>query len=116
VTGLVHQRGAASWARLGLVLALALAGCADRKGISQANYDKIHPYMTQQEVEAILGAPGLGLDGSYRFQNQTFKPFEDKTRPQIQEGEIVWELGSKSIRVTFQDGKVIRKTQTGLQP
>ncbi len=101
---------------LGLVLGLSLIGCEDRKGITKANFDKIHPDMTQQEVEAILGAPGQGLVGSYRFQNHTFKPSDDKTRPQIKDGAIVWELGKRSITVTFSDGKVTHKSHTGLEP
>jgi hypothetical protein len=100
----------------GLLLCLALAACEDRKGISKANYEKIHPDMTQQEVEAILGAPGQGLVGSYRFQNQTFKPSEDKTKPQIKDGDIVWELGKRSITVTFNDAKVTNKFHSGLEP
>jgi hypothetical protein len=99
-----------------LVLCLCLAGCGDRKGISKSNFDKIHPDMTQQEVEAILGAPGQGLSGSYRFNNHTLLPSEDKTRALIKDGEIIWELGRRTITVTFVDGKVTDKTQTGLDP
>lgn len=100
----------------GLVLCLVLSACEDRKGISKTNYDKIHPDMTQHEVEAILGAPGQGLVGSYRFQNHTFKPSADKTKPPIKDGDIVWELGKRSITVSFSDGKVTHKSQNGLDP
>ena len=40
-----------------LALVLLIAGCGSR--ISQHNYDKIKDGMTQQQVEAILGAASI---------------------------------------------------------
>jgi hypothetical protein len=46
-----------------LGLALLLAGCTN-KDITKANYDKIKDGMTLKQVEAIIGPPDVGVQGS----------------------------------------------------
>ena len=98
-------------------LILSLVGCSSGSKISKANYDKVSIGMTEAEVESILGkgeeklsygggtAPGFGV-------NMPGIPNVGITIPNTKIKE--WKEGSKSISVTFMDGKVMGKEPRGL--
>lgn len=85
---------------LASVLLAPLAGCSK---VSQTNYDKIETGMTLAEVEDILGegtaeaSKGAGIGGV-----------------ELTGKKVTWESGSKSITVTFLNGKATLKNQSGL--
>ncbi|MGB2823697.1 MAG: hypothetical protein WBF17_22135 [Phycisphaerae bacterium] len=82
--------------------ATMLAGCGGSK-VSKGNFDKVQNGMTQAEVEKVLGegteeAGGGGAIGGI-----------------VASGKILsWTDGEKKITVTFANGKVVAKTQSGL--
>ena len=99
-----------------LVAALAivstLAACSQSK-LTMANYEKVATGMSQQDVEAILGAgkeqastsvavPGASVGG-------VTVPGTD-TSAKV----LMWQEGRKAVTVTFVNGKVMSKTQVGL--
>jgi hypothetical protein len=99
-------------------LCLVLSGCGSK--INKANADKINTGMTEKEVSDILGAPtesseiamsdlgGMlgGLPGGGSLPRMPAMPKKAK--------QSVWKDGSKSIAVTFVDGKVVQKASAGL--
>jgi hypothetical protein len=89
-----------------------VSACGSKK-VTRANYDKIIPGMTLQEVEAILGKGSKeGGDGSNVAAQ--FGVDVGGTAP-AQSGETyVWESGSKSITITFVNGKTATKKESGL--
>ena len=83
------------------LLVACVAGCASR--ITEANYDRIEPGMTVDEVEDILGMGEIEASG-------------DDAGPglNLSAKAMVWRSDSKSIRVVFEDEKVVTKSQMGL--
>jgi len=89
-----------------------LAACSQSK-LTMANYEKVATGMSQQDVEAILGAgkeqasssvavPGVSVGGvSVPGTNTSAKV-------------LTWQEGQKIVTVTFVNGKVMSKTQFGL--
>ncbi len=69
---------------------LGLHQGAESTSVSSANYDKIQKDMTEDQVKGILGEPTItaGLAG---VKSDT------------------WKMGSDSITVTFQNGKVMQR-------
>jgi hypothetical protein len=71
---------------------MVLLGCGSK--ITQENFDKVQPGMTQEEVKAILGAPtessaaGIGP---------------------ISGGTWIWKTGDATIAIQFVSGKVLTK-------
>jgi hypothetical protein len=95
-------------------LCLVLAGCGGGK-ITKENANKIKPGMSEKEVTDILGPPGEAGGGLKRPElgdeageggGAASGPKEGKT--------TVWKDGSKSISVTFVDGKVKSVATSGL--
>jgi hypothetical protein len=74
-------------------------------------YDRIHKGMTQDEVEDILDE----LDEGTQTEGGEKVTANENGDLVIEEGEMKWENGRRSITVTFKDGKVVDKTQTGLR-
>lgn len=66
--------------------------------LTPENYDRIRPGMTAAEVNAILGATPANV-------------YRSKTDPRTV--GMTWRSGTRSIAVTFEDGKVIGKTKVG---
>jgi hypothetical protein len=92
------------------------AGCGSR--ISKSNYDKIKDGMTEAEVEGLLGkgeeqsaaslnipGPSVGIPG---VGGISFKGISASVKV------VKWQAGSQEITVTFSDGKVAGREQTGL--
>jgi hypothetical protein len=83
-----------------LATTLAAAGCSK---VSLDNYDKVETGMTQSEVEAILGAGNVENGGGASIGDISLS------------GKILsWGSGKQQIKVTFANGKVISKSQSGL--
>ena len=78
-------------------LAIVVAGCGS--SVSQSNYDKVTTSMTEDQVTAILGAgkeqSGGGIAG-------------------LSAKVVMWQDGNKSITVSFVNGKVATKAESGL--
>ena len=87
---------------LAFALAACAAGCAGK--VSQSNYDKVQPGMTEAEVEGILGKGGV-------FSAIAGPAIGDVA---LSTKTIVWKDGQKQITVIFSQDKMISKTQTGL--
>lgn len=107
---------ASTFARLGGVfvfaLCLSLTGCGKDK-LTKENFDKVKNDMTLAQVEAILGeGTSQGGDGA----NVAAQVGVDVTggAPAPSTVDYVWEKGSKSITVTFKQGKVVGKKSSGL--
>ena len=105
-------------ARAALVLALCLAvpACGKKK-VTKANYDKIEVGMTQEQVEKILGkgSKDEGGDGSNVAAQFGVDVGVGSAPPAGPKGETyAWESGTRSITVTFVDGKVRLKRSSGL--
>ncbi len=94
---------------LSLALAAAASGCGG--GVSQSSYDKVQTGMTQEQVEGILGTdkektaadmgtPGVSVGGM--------------TVPGTSAKVVTWTDGSKTITISFKDGKVFSKAENGL--
>src|SRR2546421_2767454 len=80
-----------------LLLCFAIPGCGPK--VSQSSFDKITNDMTEQQVQDLLGKPtetSGGSLGSLSAKKET------------------WTDGSKSITVTFLNGKVEGKTSKNL--
>ena|SRR5438552_749069 len=96
---------------LGAVLLLAVIVGAwflvPRSRITQANFERIHKGMSEEEVRAILDEPYAGA----RRENQAaaFWPDADPVgRPFLVE-RVVWHRGPDWIRVTFINDAVFNK-------
>ena len=90
---------------------LSLMGCAGSK-INKANFDKVSIGMPEEDVEAILGKgdeqadlnmPNMGINVPNLGGGGVGRSMKTKT----------WEDGSKSIIITFKDGKVMGKVTRG---
>lgn len=93
---------------------LLLAGCGDPK-IVKANYDKIKTGMSLQEVEAILGQGDKQSDGDgSNVGGQFGVAVGNVGGGSSASHDYVWESMGKKITITFTNGKVAKKTSTGL--
>ena len=92
-----------------LVLALAATGCGG--GVSQSNYDKIQPGMTQDQVEGILGT---GKEQTTNSMSTPGMAVGGISLPAMSGKILTWQDGSKTITVTLKDGKVLDKAESGL--
>jgi hypothetical protein len=91
---------------------LSLTSCASSK-VNKTNFEKISSGMTEEEVEAILGKgdeqaeinmPNMGINMPNMGGSGIGRAMKVKT----------WQEGSKSINITFKDGKVLGKIASGL--
>lgn len=83
------------YARLGAILLLMpwlLLACGSK--ITQENFDKVQPGMTQEEVKAILGAPTESSAASIG---------------PISGGTWIWKTGDATIAIQFVSGTVLAK-------
>jgi len=90
---------------VGLLLAglfmTMIAGCGSK--VTKSNFDRIKDGMAMDEVEKILGEGTKQAGGSLSIGGVDLS------------GDLyVWEDGGKKITVSFKDGKVVGKVQTGL--
>jgi serine/threonine protein kinase len=93
-----RQRSIAGLALLGLLVGLFFIYMISDMLI-QSKFDKIRDGMSVQEVEAILGGPGEKID-----LNPGHKGIPDaRVKPETRK----WEIGNKSIVITFSNGKVV---------
>ena len=102
--------------RLGMALACCalccvLAGCGKNK-VTKENYDKVENGMTLDQVEALLGEGTKAGDGS----NMGAQVGIDVTGGAGSSStvEYGWESGKHTITVSFRQGKVVQKRNTGL--
>jgi hypothetical protein len=104
-------------AALVVVLCLAVPACGKKK-VTKANYDKIEVGMTQEQVEKILGkgSKDEGGDGSNVAAQVGVAVGGVASAPTAgPKGETyIWESGTRSITITFVDGKVRLKQSSGL--
>ena len=91
---------------------LSLPGCGESK-INKANFDKVTTGMSEEEVEAILGKgdeqaeinmPNMGINAPNLGGGGVGRGMKVKA----------WQEGTKSINITFKDGKVMGKIASGL--
>jgi hypothetical protein len=90
------------------VLTLSLTGCGDSK-ITKSNYDLIEIGMKEAAVEAILGKGEEPTNSAWPAPGQpgvNLPPGVPKAK--------TWKEGTKTISITFSDGKVWQKNQNGL--
>jgi hypothetical protein len=86
------------------VLALSLTGCGDSKidsKITKSNYDLIEIGMKEAAVEAILGKGDEPTNSAWPAPGQpgvNLPPGVPKAK--------TWKEGTKTISITFSDGKV----------
>jgi hypothetical protein len=94
---------------LGCSLLASLAGCESK--ITKTNYDQITTGMTLGEVEKLLGSGTLDAQpGAVSISSagvaDTAKGSNEQT--------YTWRDGSAEVIITFTDGKVVQKRQSGL--
>jgi hypothetical protein len=77
---------------MALLIPLLLLGCGSK--VTQENFDKIQPGMTQDEVKAILGGPTESSGASLG---------------PISGGTWVWRAGDATIAIQFVNGRVLAK-------
>jgi hypothetical protein len=95
--------------------AFSIAGCSGSK-VSQANYDKINTGMTESEVEDILGKTEMSssMDMQPPVQGIGLPGATNVSIPAMTTTVKTWKDGTKTISVTFFNGKVAAKAQNGL--
>jgi hypothetical protein len=94
------------------LLCCVLSGCSKSK-ITRENFDKINNGMTLAEVEAILGSgTSQSADGSLVAAQVGVDVSGGAPPPATV--DYLWESGKKSITVTFRQGKVVAKKNSGL--
>ncbi len=91
-----------------VMLSLSLLGWRG-DDLTKAKYDQIQVGMDQDDVEDIMGDSMTG----YSSMHGTVSTGEDGDIF-LEDGEMKWEHSSKSIILKFREGKVVSKTQTGL--
>ena len=103
-------------ARFGMAIAFCalcfvLTGCGKSK-VTKENFDKVKNDMTLDQVEAILGEGTKQGDGA----NMAAQVGVDVTGGAGSSStvEYVWEGGKNTITVSFRQGKVVQKRNTGL--
>src|SRR5437660_8526989 len=89
---------------LALVLCVALGGCEKNK-ISKSNYDQIQIGTAFPDVEKLLG-PGERTGTRVIGELRGGKPLTAQT--------YRWKNGGATIELEFTQGKVSKKTSTGL--
>lgn len=95
---------------------LFFTGCGGR--LSRANYERIKTGMTLKEVEAILGKGNEQSSSQIDIPDQSFSiPGLGSTTVAGMSSSmqvVTWGDGLKTIAITFSNGKVASKLQTGL--
>lgn len=86
-----------------VLLVFFLSSCSGK--INSENYDKISNGMSKSEVESILGEGESNASSSIDL---------GEYGGNISSEVITWQSGMKVITITFSDGKVMAKAQTGL--
>lgn len=98
-------KGFSSLAMLSVLIPVGLCGC-DKSKATKANFDQIQVGTTFADAKKLLGDPtGLGesrVIGEHRGG-----------RPQTAQ-TYRWKSGNVQIDLEFADGKVIKKSATGL--
>ncbi len=90
--------------------ALFIAGCEDQ--LTLANYDKIQSGQQQHEVESLLGGPGERDQTTGMSISAGGIASGSGANSQI---TYIWKAKGKEVAVVFAGGKVVTKTQRGLQ-
>lgn len=90
--------------------ALFIAGCEDQ--LTLANYDKIQSGQQQHEVESLLGGPGERDQTTGMSISAGGIASGSGANSQI---TYIWKTKGKEVAVVFAGGKVVTKTQRGLQ-
>jgi hypothetical protein len=99
----------AYWIGVPLVLlSLSLLGWRGND-LSKDKYDQIRVGMDQDDVDDIMG-DSMGSSSMHG----TVSTSEDGDIF-LEDGEMKWEHGGKSITLKFREGKVVSKTQAGLK-
>lgn len=80
-----------------------LSSCSGK--INSENYDKISNGMSKSKVESILGEGESNASSSIDL---------GEYGGNISSEVITWQSGMKVITITFSNGKVMAKAQTGL--
>jgi len=93
--------------------AVMLAGCGDAGPVSKDNYDKVFHGMTLDEVEALLGRGRQEVDFAMAPGGRTMM-IEGVGAVEVGAKVYSWRDDGKVIRVVFERGRVIAKSQTGL--
>lgn len=93
-------------------LCLALTGCGASK-LTKQNLAQIKNDMTLQQVEAILGS-GSKQGGDASNVGAQFGVDIGASAPPPSTVDYLWERGTKSITVTFRNGKVVASKSSGL--
>jgi len=81
------------------------------ESLTRGQYDQIKTDMTLEQVDDVLGDAGSGGE----FVPGAKMRVNDDGDYVVEEGEMKWVENGKSITVKFRDGKVVSKTQSGLQ-
>jgi hypothetical protein len=95
---------------IGVCLGLISVGCGSGAGLS--NYEKVKEGMTESEVEALLGPGELQTDFNLDVPSKSISlPIGNITTPEVKSSTRLkkWKSGTKVVKITFQDGKVITK-------
>ena len=94
-----------------LVFVLAASGCEN--ALSLESYEQITVDMSQSEVETILGvgeeqtASGTDISAGGLVSGSGSESGRDRT--------FLWKADHRQIVVNFRDGKVLSKSQQGLE-
>ena len=86
-----------------LVFTLFLVSCSGK--LNKDNYDKLSNDMSVSQVESILGK-----GESQASSNVDLGEYGGNISSEV----IIWQSSTKVILITFSDGKVMNKAQTGL--
>jgi hypothetical protein len=91
------------------ILLVGLAACESK--ITKTNYDQVQTGMTKVEVEKLLGSGTLdeqpaGVSISSSGVGDVANASKDQT--------YTWKDKGVQVIITFTDGKVVQKRQTGL--
>jgi hypothetical protein len=84
------------------LLLLSLGGCGADDIVTKAEYEQVQPGMTYEQVTAIVGDPGS------QSQQQEYAGIKTEA--------WVWQNpGGPNMVAMFTNGKLVNKTQIGLQ-
>lgn len=86
-----------------VLLVFLLNSCSGK--INSENYDKISNGMSKSQVESILGEGESNASSSIDLGE-----YGGNNSSEV----ITWQSGMKVITITFSNGKVMAKAQTGL--
>jgi hypothetical protein len=87
-----------------LTLAL-LAGCGSK--ISESNYYRVQYGMDEGEVDDLLGPSNEERAGGHAATGPATTPLADRKTKS-------WSRGHLTLRVTFEDGKVVGRSADGI--